>query len=61
MLVLMSLPITFIFKSRKKFLCLKYLLYSTEVQLDIYQEYVSQIYVVIHDGLYLVFTCHFAY
>ena len=25
------------------FLCLKYLLYSTEVQLDIYREYVSQI------------------
>ena len=28
---------------RKKFLCLKYLLYSTEGQLDIYQKYVSQI------------------
>ena len=28
---------------RKKFLCLKYLLYLTEVQLYIYQEYVSQL------------------
>ena len=30
-------------KKIKKFPCLKYMLYSTEVQLDICQEYVSQI------------------
>ena len=33
----------YIYKSRKEFLCLKYLLCSTEVPLDIYQGYVSQI------------------
>ena len=36
------LDFALIFNPRKMFLCRKYLLYSTEVLLDIYQEYVQQ-------------------